>query len=117
MLTFLLTCWLGLFFTSDIQGIESLFFAKQAAVNGGNTALYLSTIYPDSHYRQEQKRWFEDAVRFIDPDSFQIAIKKYKKLSTDHYEVEIIQSYQKRKKRYILQYPVHIRKTKQGWKD
>jgi hypothetical protein len=94
-----------------------MFHTKQVAVNNENLSSYLSTIYPDDHYRQEQKRWFEDAVQFIDPKSFQITIKKYKKLSGDRYQVEIIQSYQKKHKQYVLQYPVYVQKTKQGWKD
>ncbi|MCH5586695.1 hypothetical protein MK805_17315 [Shimazuella sp. AN120528] len=117
MLSILLSLWISLFPASDLDEINHLFHVQQQAINTNNMSGYVSTIYEDEHYRQEQKRWFKDAVSFIDPKSFQIKVKKYHFISKSHYHAEIIHSYRKNHKLYSFVRPVEMKKTKQGWKD
>ncbi|WP_028778662.1 hypothetical protein [Shimazuella kribbensis] len=117
MLTIFLSCWLAFFPVSDINEIQSMFYTKQQSVNKNDVSRFLSTLYPDEHYKQEQKRWFLDAVSFIDPKSFQMKVKSYQMISSNYYQVVITQTYRKKNIPYTFTYRTEVRKTKQGWKD
>jgi hypothetical protein len=117
MITLLLSCWFAIFPVSDVQSIQDLFATKQHAVNTGDLSMYLSTIYTDNHYRQEQKRWFLDAVSYIDSNSFRLKVTNLKRISKDRYQVKVVQSYRKNNKQYIFRYPVDVKKSKKSWKD
>jgi hypothetical protein len=117
MLSIIFSLWISLFPLQDINEMQQMFYVQQQAINTNNLPKYLSTLYSDQHYKQEQKRWFKDAVSFIDPKSFHIKIKSYHFLSKGRYHVEIFQSYRKNHQLYTFIRPVEVIKTKQGWRD
>ena len=92
MFSIILSLWITLFPSPDINELNQMFYVQQQAINTNNLSVYLSTFYDDEHYKQEQKRWFQDAVSVIEPKSFHIKIKSYRFLSKDRYHVEIVQS-------------------------
>lgn len=118
MLSILLCWWLNLFIQDDTTAsIKSLFAAKEAAIQTKDFTTFLKTIYPDKHYKQEQKHWFMDAIHYVDPNTFQIDVKQIKYMSPNTYQVEIQQSYWKNKQKHFVTFPVIVRRTKTGMKD
>lgn len=117
MLSIILSLWIALFPSSDINEMKQIFDVQQQAINTNNLSAYLSTLYDNEHYKQEQKRWFQDAVSFIEPKTFRIRVKNYHFISKDRYHVEIEQSYRKNNRLYSSVRPVEVKKTKEGWKD
>jgi hypothetical protein len=117
MLTILLSFLIAFFPGSDIKDIQTMFYTKQQSVNENNLSRFLSTIYPNEHYKQEQKRWFFDAVSFIDAKSFRVKVKNYKMISKDHFQVILTQTYRKKNRLYTFTYRTEVKKTKKGWKD
>lgn len=117
MLSMFLSLWIALTPSSDINEMKQMFYAQQQAINTNNLSAYISTLYNNEHYKQEQKRWFQDAVSFIEPKSFHIKVKSYHFISKGLYHVKIVQSYQKNNHLYTFVRPVEVRKTEHGWKD
>lgn len=117
MLNIIFSLWIALLPSSDINEMKQIFDVQQQAINTNNLSTYLSTLYDNEHYKQEQKRWFQDAVSFIEPKSFHIKVKKYHLISKGRYHVEIEQSYRRNNRLYTFVRPIQVKKTKQGWKD
>lgn len=68
-------------------------------------------------YLHEQKRWFQDAVRTMEPGSFQLSVKRIKKLDHQTAIAQIQQQYRMGKRLISFGYPLLLKKTKLGWKD
>lgn len=98
--------------------LRQLIREKEAAVNSGDRERFLRVVNPHRRtYRREQKRWFEDAVRHIDPGSFRMEVGKIMPERPFRVRVLIKQSYRKDGKEHSVTYPLRFEKTDQGWKD
>jgi hypothetical protein len=117
MLNLIFSLWIAFIPFTDTKEIDQLFHEQEHAIHTHNLTAYLSTLYDNEHYKQEQKRWFQDAVSFIEPRSFHTKVKRYERRSKGHYYVEVEQSYQKNNHIYTFVRPVEVKKTKHGWKD
>jgi hypothetical protein len=119
MLQLLFSIWLSLspLSFSDDQAIEKTVEIKQRAINQRDMELFMSTIYPDNHYLQEQKRWFHDAISFVDRGSFRLTVKHKQQLAKDRYRVDVVQTFLHNHHRYTAVYPLEMRKTANGWQD
>jgi hypothetical protein len=103
---------------STEKAIQQLLKQKEDAVNGKDQARFLSVIGGgDPFYRNEQKRWFADAIRSIDSGSFQLKVESMAPQSGDLFRVWVQQTYKRHGDTYEVQYPLLIKKTEQGWKD
>ena len=57
------------------RAVGQLMKQKEQAVHRRKLDLFLQTIDPENtFYRQEQKRWFQDAIQGMDPDSFHLKV-------------------------------------------
>lgn len=91
---------------------------KELAMRERNLERFLAVIDPDNpFYVQEQKRWFFDAIRVIDPRSYQLKLNRIIRKQNDQFHIEVKQSYRQGGKPYVLRIPLVIRKTKAGWKE
>lgn len=119
MLHLLLSIWLTILPLpfSDHQEIDATIQTKQQAINQRDLTLFMSTIYPDEHYQQEQKRWFHDAISYIDRGSYRLVVKHKQRLADDRYRVEVAQTYQRNHHRHTTVYPLEMRKTNNGWQE
>ncbi|PRX39612.1 hypothetical protein CLV97_1221 [Planifilum fimeticola] len=98
--------------------VRKLVKEKEAAVNSGDEERFLRVIHPDRRtYWREQKRWFEDAVRYIDPGSFRMEVESIAPERPFRVRALIKQSYRKDGKTRSVRYPLRFEKTEQGWKD
>ncbi|SFJ72668.1 peptidase MA family metallohydrolase [Thermoflavimicrobium dichotomicum] len=91
---------------------------KEQAVNKKDWGVYQSVLDAEKpFYKQEQKRWFEDAIKYIDPGSFRLKVLSLSRKTPHEYQAWIDQSYRKNGKKYAIQYPLRFRYTPMGWKD
>ena len=98
--------------------IRKLVKEKETAVNSQNREQFLQLINPSRKaYWREQKRWFEDAVRYIDPGSFRMQVESVIPERPFRVCAWIKQSYRKNGREHSLTYPLRFEKTDQGWKD
>ena len=100
------------------DAVRKLVKEKEAAVNSGNQKRFLRVIHPERRtYLREQKRWFEDAVRYIDPGSFRMEVESVSPERPFRLRARIKQSYRKDGKTHSVRYFLRFEKTEQGWKD
>lgn len=98
--------------------VRKLVKEKEAAVNSGDRERFLRVVNPNRQaYWREQKRWFEDAVRYIDPGSFRMEVQSIAPERPFRVRALIKQSYRKDGKTHSVRYPLRYEKTDQGWKD
>lgn len=98
--------------------VEQLLKQKESAVRERDSARFLALIDPDNRfYIQEQKRWFADAIKVMEPGSYSLTLLYVKSRQKDRLQVVVKQSYRQNGKSYVLQMPLVIRKTKKGWKE
>lgn len=91
---------------------------KVSAVHAKNLQRFLSVLdHQNRFYVQEQKRWFADAIKVIESNSYQLTLLRIKIKQKDRFHIEVKQSYRQNGKQYELQMPLVIRKTKNGWKE
>jgi hypothetical protein len=100
------------------KAIQQLIKQKEDAVNGKDQVRFLAVISGrDPFYSNEQKRWFADAIRFIDPGSFQLKVTSMTPRNENLFQVWVQQTYKRHGDTYDVRYPLLIKKTEQGWKD
>lgn len=98
--------------------VREILQKKESAVQERNLEKFLSAIdHENTFYVQEQKRWFADALKVIEPASYRLELLQFSPKQKDNLRVEVKQSYQQNGKRYILRLPLSFRKTKQGWRE
>mgnify|MGYP001163256855 FL=1 len=91
---------------------------KEMAVNQKDRDRFLKLLNPSrKQYIQEQKRWFDDAVRYIDPGSFRLEVLQITPGKEHQVHVWVEQSYKKEGQRYAVKYPLLFQETASGWKD
>lgn len=97
---------------------KELLQKKESSVQKRNLKQFLAVIdHENSFYVQEQKRWFADALKVIEPASYQLELLQINPKQKDRLHIEVRQSYKQNGKRYVLQLPLSLRKTKEGWKE
>ena len=102
----------------DRRSIQSVISQKEVAVNQHNKSRFLSFLHPQNNmYIQEQKRWFDDAVRYMDTDSFHIELIRMKKEGKDTIKAWVSQRYTRGNRVFQVRIPLVFRKTRSGWKD
>lgn len=98
--------------------IKSILREKEQAVNQKNQSQFLSIIdQENSFYVQEQIRWFSDAIRYIDPNSFHLELIHVYPQQGNHFCADVKQSFRKNGNLYSVVMPIRIRKTEEGWRD
>ncbi len=98
--------------------IRNLIHEKQAAVNSQDRKRFLRVLHPEmKSYIQEQKRWFEDAVRWIDPGSYRLRVISMIPWAEHQIRVWMEQRYTRKGRSYTLKYPVLFQDTEKGWRD
>lgn len=98
--------------------IQTVVKQKEKAVNEKNLSSFMEVLHPDPRaYRQEQKRWFMDAIQYIDPRSYQLEVESIQAKEEGRLQVWVRQSYQKQGKSYVVKFPLCFEKTEAGWKD
>ncbi|SEN40688.1 peptidase MA family metallohydrolase [Lihuaxuella thermophila] len=103
---------------SDEKMVRELVKQKEQAVNQRKWRSYLRLLDPAKKmYIQEQKRWFQDAVQYIDAGSFRLKVLSVVPLNKDQMCVWVHQSYTKNGKMYAVKFPLLFLRTRQGWKD
>lgn len=91
---------------------------KQDAVNQRDQKLFLSRLHPEMKtYIQEQKRWFDDAVQWIDPGSYRLRVISMIPWKEHQIRVWMEQRYTRKGNTFTLKYPVLFQETAAGWKD
>jgi hypothetical protein len=102
----------------SILAIRTLIVRKEQAVNGRNFGRFLDVINRDlPFYVEEQKRWFQDAIRYVDPGTFRLQVLDMAKMDSGTFRVLVRQSWSHQAKRRQVVYPLLIKKTSAGWKD
>lgn len=105
--------------TRDVKiVIEELIKEKEMAVNQQDRKRFLQLLNPSlSGYIQEQKRWFDDAIHYMDPNSFRLEIVKLVPGKEHQIYTWIKQSYRKQGQLFTVTYPLLFQETEAGWKD
>ncbi|MBD1372270.1 hypothetical protein IC620_07835 [Hazenella sp. IB182357] len=104
--------------TEDEQQIVALVERKQQAVHNQKWSSYRKTI--DLHnlnYVQEQKRWFDDAIKYMDPNTFRLQVQSIEKVGVDEYHVGVSETYHKNKRNHRINYMMKAVRTASGFKD
>lgn len=105
-------------FNNEKQAIQRVITQKETAVNQRNKSLFLSLAHPRNNmYIQEQKRWFDDAVHYMDTNSFRLNLLSMHKEGKDTIRVLVSQEYTRKGKVFRVQLPLRFQKTTKGWKD
>lgn len=100
------------------QAVRQLIKQKEDAVNHHRLHLYLETIDPEKPmYLQEQKRWFQDAVRVLDPGSYHLRVRSIQPDGNKKLRIDLEQKYSVRGQDTKGQIPFILRYTNRGWKD
>ncbi|TCS93319.1 peptidase MA family metallohydrolase [Hazenella coriacea] len=98
--------------------IQTVVKQKEKAVNEKNLSSFMDVLHPDSRsYKQEQKRWFMDAIQYIDPHSYRLEVESIHAEKEGRWQVWVKQSYRKKGKSYHVKFPLCFEKTASGWKD
>ncbi|MBH8605473.1 hypothetical protein [Thermoactinomyces sp. CICC 10522] len=91
---------------------------KEKAVNEHKWKLYVPLLNSGKPmYIQEQKRWFQDAVKVMKPGSFHIHPVCFTELSENRVKVHLEQTYRLREEFHRVSFPVLFERTRNGWKD
>lgn len=100
------------------RAVIQLMKQKEEAVKRRKLDMYLQTIDPKkTFYQQEQKRWFQDAVQVIEPDSYHLKVLSVKPDREKALRVLVEQTYSARGQKVSVQWPLRLRNTSTGWKD
>lgn len=103
---------------SAIEAASRIIRQKQEAVNRKDRAAFLSVLNPaSSTYVEEQSRWFDDAVRWIDPGSYRLRLISVIPEQEHQLRVWVEQSYYKDGTRYRVRFPLMLQETAAGLKD
>ncbi|UWE03952.1 hypothetical protein [Laceyella sacchari] len=102
----------------EIGEFRQLFAQKEQALKEKNWLMYRATLDEENQtYLHEQKRWFQDAVRVIEPGSFRLQLLQVKAVGRGTAVVQVKQSYRMGKKAVSFNYPLSLKKRTDGWKD
>lgn len=97
---------------------KDLLKTKESAVRERDLKRFLSVIDSNNpFYVQEQKRWFADAIKVIEPTSYRLELLRIDQKQKNQLHIMVRQSYQQNGKRYVVQLPLLIRKTQAGWRE
>lgn len=100
------------------QEIEELIQQKEMAINKKNEEQYLNGINPSlSFYVREQKRWFQDAVQWIDPGSYRLRLISIIPDKEHQIRAWVEQSYTRKGQKISVCFPILFQETEKGWKD
>lgn len=99
--------------------IHRLVQTQEAAVINGRTDVYMQTIVGDDPlYRQEQRRWVDDAVTFVHGKTYRRFVRRFLQRLSPHEVVALVeQSVIDGRRSFSVQVPVRFRRTREGWKD
>lgn len=98
--------------------VKDLLQTKESAVRERDLERFLSVIDSNNpFYVQEQKRWFVDAIKVIEPASYRLELLRIDQKQKNQLHIMVRQSYQQNGKRYVVQFPLLIRKTQAGWRE
>jgi hypothetical protein len=102
----------------EVKQVADVIKRKERAVNQNRIGAFLALLNPElDTYVHEQKRWFQDAVQYIDPGSFRLHVLSLEKESGNAYRATVSQSYKKDGRLFQVKYPLLIKKTERGWVD
>jgi hypothetical protein len=91
---------------------------KEKAVNEKKWKLYLHILNSGKPmYVQEQKRWFQDALKVMKPGSFHVHPVCFISLNEKQVKVQLEQTYRSNGEFHRVSFPMLFEDTKQGWKD
>jgi len=100
------------------RAVTQLMKQKEKAVNSRKLDLYLQTLDSNkAFYKQEQKRWFQDAVQVIEPDSFHLKVLSVMPDQKKTVRAVIEQTYSAKGQQVSVKVPLRLRHTPKGWKD
>lgn len=100
------------------QQIVQLAHEKAQAVNRRDWPSFQRIIHPDRPvYMQEQKRWFQDAVQYVDPGSYRLNVLSVIPYRPYQVLAWVEQSYRRKGTRYAVKFPLLFQRTDQGWRD
>jgi hypothetical protein len=100
------------------RAVGQLMKQKEQAVHRRKLDLFLQTIDPENtFYRQEQKRWFQDAIQGMDPDSFHLKVLSVMPDRDKTVRSVVEQVYSAKGEPVSVRWPVRLRLTPQGWKE
>ncbi|GGE24583.1 hypothetical protein GCM10011571_28430 [Marinithermofilum abyssi] len=98
--------------------VRHLLKEKEEAVNHNKWERLFRVLNPDlPAYIEEQKRWFRDAVRFVDPGTFRLEAVSVMPDSEHQLRVWVKQQYRHHRQLHESQYPLLFEETASGWKD
>ncbi|MFC4075270.1 peptidase MA family metallohydrolase [Salinithrix halophila] len=98
--------------------ITRLIKQKEDAVNHKDRRRFLEVIHPGMRtYIQEQKRWFDDAVRWIDRGSFRLKMISLIPGKEHQVRVWLEQQYSRKGKTTTVKFPLLFQETEKGWRD
>ncbi|PTX49340.1 hypothetical protein C8P63_1412 [Melghirimyces profundicolus] len=100
------------------QKIKELIRNKETAVNQKDKKRFLSVLNPSyPFYVQEQKRWFEDAVRWVDPGSYRLRVISMIPEKEHQIRAWVEQRYTRQGRVFAIRFPLLFQETEKGWKD
>ncbi|MDR6227487.1 hypothetical protein JOE21_003510 [Desmospora profundinema] len=103
---------------SASEAASRLIRQKQDAVNQGNRAAYLSVLNPANHtYVEEQSRWFDDAIRWMDPGTYRLRLISLIPEREHQLRAWVEQGYRKNGTWHRVRFPLSLQETATGWKD
>ncbi|PTM53203.1 hypothetical protein C8J48_3514 [Desmospora activa DSM 45169] len=103
---------------SAVTAASRLIQQKQEAVNRKDRAAFLAVLNPaDPIYIKEQSRWFEDAVRWIEPGSYRLRLISAIPAGEHQLRAWVEQSYCKDGSRHRVRFPLLLQETETGLKD
>jgi hypothetical protein len=100
------------------QELNQTIELREEAVNRKDWSLFARTfMHQDKQYVKEQKRWFEDAIRYVDPNSYHLRIERIEPKSQKSAQVWIKQSYRHANQLLSNRFPLLFCRTANGWRD
>lgn len=98
--------------------IKQVVHMQSEAVNKGDWEQFKRLLWKsDRTYIQERKRWFEDAVSYIDRGTFHMEVESIAPYKPGLLQVWIHQSYEQEGVRHTVRFPLIYQQTAGGWKD
>lgn len=103
---------------SAIEAAARLIQQKQDAVNQKDRAAFLSVLNPAyPAYIEEQSRWFDDAIRWIDPGSYRLRLISVIPEREHQLRAWVEQGYRKDGRWHRVKFPLSLQETATGFKD
>ncbi|SFS90906.1 peptidase MA family metallohydrolase [Marininema halotolerans] len=99
--------------------VKQLITRKAFAVNHHDRKAFLASLHPEMNtFRQEQKRWFDDAIHWVDSGSYHLKLLSIIPDKKDHQVRALLeQQYSHHGKVYTVKFPVTYQETEKGWKE